>query len=102
MITLKEALALCRVGDDEVVYFFDGPNQNEMWCWPMTGKEVREQYDMRKTMVTEIKPKFICLEYESFAFVIKKPDQNVPCKGKENAETVERVKKNRSAGKLLK
>ncbi|MCI8843255.1 MAG: hypothetical protein HFF08_03990 [Oscillospiraceae bacterium] len=72
MITLKEAFKLCRIDDREVVHFCDSVEQEKMWSWPMTGKEVREKYDMKNTIVTSILPHFCCGEFKGFSFVLRK------------------------------
>ncbi len=72
MVTLKEAFRLCRVDDRQVIHLCDSVEQAQMWSWPMTGKEVREKYDMKHTMVTAIFPHFCIGEFEGFTFVITK------------------------------
>lgn len=72
MVTLKEAFKLCGVDDREVVHFSDRREDAGIWSWPMTGQEVRQKYDMKNTMVTDIRPYFFCGEYEGFMFIIKK------------------------------
>lgn len=72
MITLREAFNLCRVDGNEVIYLCDSIENATMWSTPLTGKEVRDKYDMQNTMVTYIVPHFCVGEYEGFTFVIKK------------------------------
>ena len=69
MISLKEAFKLCDIDDRNVVYFCDDP-KNFIWAKPMTGKEVREKYDMKNTLVSKICPYFCMGEYEGFVFII--------------------------------
>lgn len=71
MITLKEAFRLCGIDDQEVVHLTDNKEDINFWTWPMTGREVREKYDMKHTMVTDIRSHFNWGEYEGFTFVIK-------------------------------
>lgn len=73
MITLKEAFKLCHVDDKEVVHFQDSVKATYIDKWPMTGKETREKYDMKNTMVAAILPHFCMGEFEGFCFVIRKP-----------------------------
>lgn len=75
MITLKEALRLCRIDDDEVVHLCDRIEDMPMWSWPMTGRETKNKYDLKRTMVTAIFPYFCCGEYEGFAFVVDNPNK---------------------------
>ena len=72
MITLREAFKLCDIEDHEVVWFCDRLEQANLWKWPMTGKEVRQKYDMRKTKVVRIIASFSDWDYNGFLFVIKK------------------------------
>ena len=72
MVTLKEAFKLCRVDDRQVIHLCDSVEMAQMWSRPMTGKEVREKYDMKHTMVTAIFPHFCIGEFEGFTFVITK------------------------------
>lgn len=76
MITLKEAFKLCRVDDREVVHLCDGIENALMWSWPMTGLEIRNKYDMQRTMVSAIMPHFCVGEYEGFTFVISEGGKN--------------------------
>lgn len=70
MITLTQAFRLCRVRDDEVVYLRK-PSVSFNWPSIYTGKEVREKYDMKHTMVTEIHPRFSFGEFEGMEFIVK-------------------------------
>ena len=72
MISLKEAFRLCRIDDREVVHLCDNPEGSAIWSWPITGKEIREKYDLRNTIVTEIRPYFCMGEFEGVLFIIKK------------------------------
>lgn len=74
MITLIEAFKLCRIEDREVVWLSDSVD-DELFCsFPITGKEVRNKYDMKNTLVTAIVPHGYC-EFEGFAFIVKKTDR---------------------------
>lgn len=45
----------------------------------MTGRRIKEKYDLRKVKVTHIHPWFICEDYEGWKFEIvfpKQPDHN--------------------------
>jgi hypothetical protein len=41
----------------------------------MTGRETKNKYDLKRTMVTAIFPYFCCGEYEGFAFVVDNPNK---------------------------
>ena len=72
MVTLKEAFRLCGIKDHEIVWFSDKKEGAYLWAYPMTGKEVRQKYDMRRTVVTLIQPHFNFNEWVGFLFIIKK------------------------------
>lgn len=76
MITLKAALKLCRVDDREVVHLCDKVEYAQLWSEPMTGREIKNHYDLKRTMVTAIIPHFCCGEYEGFTFVIEKKKED--------------------------
>lgn len=73
MITLKEAFRLCKVDGREVIYLSDKPEEHGSWSqsWPMTGKQVKDRYDMRNTKVIAIEPHYCCCEFVGFKFVIR-------------------------------
>lgn len=73
MITLKEAMVVCDVKIDEIVYIIQNVRPLPIRT-PMTLKDVRDKYDMQKTMVTRISPYFCCGDFEGLAFEIKKSD----------------------------
>ena len=57
MITLREAMNLTEIGNDELCYvnhYGDDESNAKIY----TGKNVRDKYDMRRTMVVHIKPRF--------------------------------------------
>ena len=70
MITLIQAFKLCDIRDDEIVYL---TKHGKSYYFPYiyTGKEVREKYDMKHTLVTMIRPRFNFGEYEGMGFTIK-------------------------------
>lgn len=70
MVTMKEAFKLCRIDDREVIHLCDSVENEPCWSSPMTGKQVREKYDMQRTMVTAIVPHFCFGEFEGFSFII--------------------------------
>lgn len=74
MITLKEAFTLCKVLDNEVVHF-RYPGEHSTWAWAMTGKEVRNKYDMRKVQVISIGLRWCFGECEGFEFMIKRREK---------------------------
>ena len=70
MITLREAVNLCKIPDHEVV-FLRPQGMQKYWGTPYTVKEIRNRFDMRKTMVVGIAPHFCWCEYDGFEFEIK-------------------------------
>lgn len=70
MISLREAFKLCRIDDDEVVYLSDSIEHEASYSVPMTGKDIKNKYDMRNTSVTAIVPHGF-FGFEGFAFIIK-------------------------------
>lgn len=84
MTTLKEAIKLCRIEDDEIIWLTEGAADSPIGCIPMTLREIREKYDMKNTLVTAIDMHGF-EEISGFTFVIKKasgcrnPDKtNIP------------------------
>ena len=84
MTTLKEAIKLCRIEDDEIVWLTEGAADSPIGCIPMTGAEIRKKYDMKNTLVTAIDMHGF-EEISGFTFAIKKasdrhnPDKtNIP------------------------
>jgi hypothetical protein len=70
MITLREAFKLCDISDDELIYL---RRSNQIFLFEythITGKRIREKYDMRKTMVKHITPYFSFGEYLGLLFTI--------------------------------
>ncbi len=75
MITLKEAFKLCRINDGEVIHLCDSVENARCWSWPMTGREVRNKYDMRNTMVTAIIPHCSDFEFNGFTFILRRTEK---------------------------
>lgn len=72
MITLKEAFKLCRIEDREIVHFRDRMENEQTPGFLVTGKGVKEKYDMKNTLVTAILPRFCCGEFGGFTFITRK------------------------------
>lgn len=78
MVTLKEAIALCDVRENEVVYITKQTEycdihlqkKTELLTTPMTLREIREKCDMKNMMVCLIKPHFCCGDFEGMEFKI--------------------------------
>lgn len=70
MITLTQAFKLCDIRDDEVVFF---RKKDDPAHFPLiyTGKEVRQKYDMKHTIILHIRPRFSFGEYEGMEFITK-------------------------------
>lgn len=70
MIDLYTAFKLCNILDDEIIHLRRKNQIFESEFEILTGKQVRNKYDMRKTKVKEIVSYFLCGEYEGFLFTI--------------------------------
>lgn len=71
MIDLYIAFKLCNISDDEIIHL---RRENQIFKSEyevLTGKQVKNKYDMRKIKVIEIIPYFLCGDYEGFLFTIK-------------------------------
>ena len=72
MITLKEAFKICDVTNDDMVYLRNNGNLIHLSEYKfLTGKKVRDTYDMRKTLVSNITPLFSFGDYLGLLFTIK-------------------------------
>lgn len=73
MIDLYTALRLTGISDEDCVYLANQalPDGHEI----MTGRNIKEKYDLRKVKVTHIRPWFICEDYEGWKFEIVLPKQ---------------------------
>lgn len=72
MIDLYTAFKLTKIGDNEIVYLKDKDQPYRGEHKILNGKEVKEQYDMRKTKVIEIGPYFSFEgDYEGMMFTIR-------------------------------
>lgn len=69
MVTLKEAIALCNIRENEVVYLKQDDELS--MAIPITLSQIRAKYDMKNTMVFNIKPHFCCEDYVGMEFGIK-------------------------------
>lgn len=76
MITLKEALKLCQVHDEYDVFLYEKVGDGDEYpCYQrITCGEVKNHYDLERTVVTAITPYFCCGEYEGFSFCIEKKE----------------------------
>ncbi len=69
MITLKEALKLAKVRDDEVVYLhFKGDDDYRFII--MTAEEIKKKYDLQAVKVLTIAPHFTCGDFVGMEFEI--------------------------------
>lgn len=73
MTNLYTALRLAGISDEECVYLTNKafPDGHEI----MTGRKIREKYDLRKVKVSHIFPWFLCGDYEGWEFEIVFPKQ---------------------------
>ena len=69
MVTLKEAIALCDIRENEVV-FLRKDGESYLTTIPMTLKEIRNKYDMKRTMVSKISPHFCCEDFKGMELAI--------------------------------
>lgn len=69
MITLKQALKVCDIRDNELVCI----RERTLTEFPLflTGKGVRDRYDLRRTKVERLRPRFVCGEYEGWILQVK-------------------------------
>ena len=71
MISLKEALALTKIQQKDIVFLVDyDSNRKERQIFTMKG--ILEKFDIKRTFVTEISPIFLCGDYQGFLFTITK------------------------------
>lgn len=68
MIDLYTALRLTRTSDNECVYLINKsfPDGYEV----LTGRRVKEKYDLKKVKVVHILPWFICGDFQGMEFEI--------------------------------
>lgn len=73
MINLYTALRLAGISDEDCVCLTNKifPCGYEI----MTGRNIKEKFDLRKVKVTRIRPWFICEDYEGWKFEIVLPKQ---------------------------
>lgn len=57
MITLKEAIKLTDIQDDELYYIRNKGSDKHDGKY-LTGKNIRDKFDMKNTFVTKITPRF--------------------------------------------
>ena len=69
MITLKEAMKLTDIQDNELCYLRNKGNDKYRGEY-LTGKEIRNKFDMKNTFVTKIIPRFSFYEYNGIEFEI--------------------------------
>ena len=72
MISLREAIKICKIEDDEcVMVLINGADPRNLDKHRiMTGEEIKKRFDIRRLMVHRIEPWFVCNDYEGFKFVI--------------------------------
>lgn len=75
MITLTQAFRLCNIQDCEVVYLRRGRRHNSYEV-PITGRTVREKYDMKHERVVEIGPRFCFGTYEGLMFTLQDREES--------------------------
>lgn len=71
MITLKEALKVTKISEDEILYIRKKETEKYQ-VEILTLKEIRNKYDMKNIIVTGIQPRFLCGNYHGMEFEIKK------------------------------
>ncbi len=71
MIDLYTALRLAGISDKECVYLANRafPDGYEI----LTGRQIKEKYDLRKVKVSHIRPWLLCEDYEGWKFEIVFP-----------------------------
>ena len=70
MITLKQAIKLLNLSDDDIIYFCH--KHHERFAPSYTVKEIREKFDMKNTNVKNIYPYHFRYDNDiSWEFIIK-------------------------------
>lgn len=69
MISLKEAVKLTRIKDDELVYV-KYAEESELSVKIYSISELRNTFDMKNTNVIYILPYFMCGEYSGMEFIL--------------------------------
>lgn len=72
MIDLYTAFKLINIDDEEILHL---RRKNQIFSSEyevLTGREVKNKYDMRKIKIIEICPYFCCGDYNGFLFTIGK------------------------------
>lgn len=72
MITLKQAIQVTKLEDDEICYLRKVESPSMLDSKLVTVKEIRNKYDMKKTKVIGLKPKFaLDGDYRGIEFEIR-------------------------------
>ena len=75
MLTLKQAMGICHIRDDEAVYL--RPNRaSRFYSERYLGKEIRNKFDMKKIIVVGISIHFSWGEFEGMEFEIIRRDKS--------------------------
>lgn len=70
MVTLKEAINLFDLKDDDIIYLVK--RRHETFVEPLTIRKIREKYDMKRTMVLKIYPfHFRYSDSQDYELIIK-------------------------------
>ena len=70
MISLKEAIKLTKLSDNEICYIRkEGTNKYDAQI--LTINEIRNKFDMQNTKVTGIQPRFSEFDYNGIEFEIR-------------------------------
>lgn len=71
MISLKEAIKLTELSMSDICFLKnEGGNRHDMQI--LTVREITNTFDMKRTMVTRILPRFSSFEYEGVEFTIRR------------------------------
>lgn len=74
MITLKEAIKLTRLSDDDICYIRkEGASKYDAKA--MSVKEIRNKLDIKNTGVTGISPRFSEFDYRGMEFSIEEEEE---------------------------
>lgn len=69
MISLKEAIKLTKISDEEICYIRK-ENTGKYDAKIVTLQDIKNQYDMRNTMVISIRPRFSDFDYSGIEFEV--------------------------------
>ena len=70
MISLKEAVKITRMEDDDVCYLRD-EKKDQYATEIISVRNIRNKYDMKNTYVTIIQPRYSCGQFDDLEFILR-------------------------------